>query len=224
MLAELVAVLRRRRQLPALQRPRRSARPSWSPSGRRGPEIPDPDPLGVVYFADADPVFAARRARQGTGRLPPEPCRPTTIRRTHRGGPQRPADLDGRRCRCSPATSPPASWVSSSSATGSGRPKSSTRSRRSPRCSPRLQARVVAEEQLRYLAEHDDLTGLNNRRALLAHLDDRLRGGPAGPGVGTVPRPRPAQGDQRLPRPHTPATGSSGSSPNGCARRPARPT
>jgi hypothetical protein len=24
----------------------------------RRPEVPDPDPLGVIYFADADPVFA----------------------------------------------------------------------------------------------------------------------------------------------------------------------
>lgn len=40
---------------------------------------------------------------------------------------------------------------------------------------------MVAEDQLRYLAEHDDLTGLSNRRALLAHLDDRLRVGRPGP-------------------------------------------
>lgn len=44
-----------------------------------------------------------------------------------------------------------------------------------------VQARVVAEDQLRYLAEHDDLTGLSNRRALLAHLDERLRTGKPGP-------------------------------------------
>ena len=37
-----------------------------------------------------------------------------------------------------------------------------------------LQARIVAEEQLRHLAEHDDLTGLLNRRALIAHLDADL--------------------------------------------------
>ncbi len=43
------------------------------------------------------------------------------------------------------------------------------------------QARVHVEEQLRYLAEHDDLTGLLNRRALLAHLDSRLTAGQAGP-------------------------------------------
>jgi diguanylate cyclase (GGDEF)-like protein len=44
-----------------------------------------------------------------------------------------------------------------------------------------VQARVLAEDQLRYLAEHDDLTGLHNRRALLAHLDARLAAGQPGP-------------------------------------------
>ena len=37
-----------------------------------------------------------------------------------------------------------------------------------------LQARIAAEEKLRYLAEHDDLTGLYNRRALIAYLSERL--------------------------------------------------
>jgi diguanylate cyclase (GGDEF)-like protein len=44
-----------------------------------------------------------------------------------------------------------------------------------------VQARVVAEERLQYLAEHDDLTGLLNRRAVIAHLDDRLAAGQPGP-------------------------------------------
>ncbi|WP_246023946.1 putative bifunctional diguanylate cyclase/phosphodiesterase [Nocardia yunnanensis] len=44
-----------------------------------------------------------------------------------------------------------------------------------------LQARIVAEERLRYIAMHDDLTGLANRRALLEHMEDRLRPGCAGP-------------------------------------------
>src|SRR4029077_7624952 len=44
-----------------------------------------------------------------------------------------------------------------------------------------LQARIVAEEQIHYLAEHDDLTGLLNRRALIAYLDRRLADGQPGP-------------------------------------------
>jgi diguanylate cyclase len=44
-----------------------------------------------------------------------------------------------------------------------------------------LQARIVAEDKLRYLAEHDDMTGLRNRRALVGHLSDRLSTGRPGP-------------------------------------------
>ena len=44
-----------------------------------------------------------------------------------------------------------------------------------------FQARISAEERLRHLADHDDLTGLRNRRALLAHLADRLAPRQAGP-------------------------------------------
>ena len=65
-----------------------------------------------------------------------------------------------------------------------------------------VQARVLAEEQLRYLAEHDDLTGLHNRRALLAHLDARLAEWTTGARLDLVFRSRPPQDDQRLPRPH----------------------
>jgi len=44
-----------------------------------------------------------------------------------------------------------------------------------------FRARISAEERLRHLAEHDDLTGLNNRRVLLAHLSNRLLVGQPGP-------------------------------------------
>ena len=44
-----------------------------------------------------------------------------------------------------------------------------------------FQARISAEERLRHLADHDDLTGLRNRRALLAHLADRLAPRQPGP-------------------------------------------
>lgn len=44
-----------------------------------------------------------------------------------------------------------------------------------------LQARVEAEDRLRYIASHDDLTGLANRRALLEHMEERLAPGNQGP-------------------------------------------
>ena len=65
-----------------------------------------------------------------------------------------------------------------------------------------LQARIAAEEQLRYLAEHDDLTGLHNRRALMAHLSDTTGRGSAGTRLGAVSRPGPVEVDQRLSRPY----------------------
>ena len=65
-----------------------------------------------------------------------------------------------------------------------------------------LQARITAEAKLRNLAEHDDLTGLHNRRALMAHLSERLAAGKPGPVAGAVPRPRPVEVDQRLSRSH----------------------
>jgi diguanylate cyclase (GGDEF)-like protein len=44
-----------------------------------------------------------------------------------------------------------------------------------------VKARNATEERLRYLAQHDELTGLCNRRALLAHLDHRLEASQPGP-------------------------------------------
>ncbi len=44
-----------------------------------------------------------------------------------------------------------------------------------------LQARIAAEEMLRYQAEHDDLTGLHNRRSVVARLSERLEAGRPGP-------------------------------------------
>jgi diguanylate cyclase (GGDEF)-like protein len=44
-----------------------------------------------------------------------------------------------------------------------------------------LKGRIEATEKLRHAATHDELTGLSNRRALLAHLESRLRPGEPGP-------------------------------------------
>jgi diguanylate cyclase (GGDEF)-like protein len=143
------------------------------------PDIPDPDPLGVVYFADADPVFAQSEHGKKPMVFRPEPATDDYQRRIEEG-------------RHIPATSMAAApLVSGDVTTGVlGFVKFGDRAWSAEELNAleaiaslfaQVQARVLAEEQLRYLAEHDDLTGLHNRRALLAHLDTRLAAGQPGP-------------------------------------------
>ncbi|MGE0218242.1 putative bifunctional diguanylate cyclase/phosphodiesterase [Mycolicibacterium sp.] len=143
------------------------------------PDIPDPDPLALVYFADADPVFAVSEHAKKPVVLRPEPATDDYQKRIEES-------------RSIPATSMAAApLLSGEVTTGAiGFIKFGDREWNPDELSAleaiaslfaQVQARVQAEEQLRYLAEHDDLTGLYNRRALLAHLDERLAQGQPGP-------------------------------------------
>ena len=142
-------------------------------------DVPDPDPLGLVYFADADPVFAQSEHGKKPMVFRPEPATDDYQRRIEEG-------------RAIPATSMAAApLVSGELTTGvlgfvkygdrEWRPDELNALEAIASLFAQVQARVQAEEQLRYLAEHDDLTGLHNRRALLAHLDARLAAGQPGP-------------------------------------------
>ena len=165
------------------------------------PDIPDPDPLGRRVLRRRRPrLRAPPSTRKEILVFRPEPATDDYQRPSRKAATSPSTSMAS--CRCCPGTSRRAASGSSSSATGSGRPEELNALKAIASLFAQLQARVVAEDQLRYLAEHDDLTGLYNRRALLAHLDERLARGPARPRLGPVPRPRPAQGDQRLPRPH----------------------
>ena len=143
------------------------------------PGIPDPDPLAVVYFADADPVFALAEHQKEPIVFRPEPAT-DDYQRTINEGRQIPATS----MACVPLLSGDVTtgvlgfvkfgdrdWL----------PEELNALKAIASLFAQLQARVLAEEQLRYLAEHDDLTGLHNRRALLAHLDARLAAGRPGP-------------------------------------------
>lgn len=143
------------------------------------PQIPDPDPLALVYFADADPVFAESEHGKKPRVFRPEPATDDYQKRIEE-------------TRAVPATSMAAApLVSGDLTTGIlGFIKFGDRAWSAEELNAleaiaslfaQVQARVQAEEQLRYLAEHDDLTGLHNRRALLAHLDERLANGAPGP-------------------------------------------
>ncbi|MGE4363852.1 MAG: diguanylate cyclase, partial [Mycolicibacterium sp.] len=143
------------------------------------PGVPDPDPLALVYFADADPVFAQSEHGKKPMVFRPEPATDDYQKRIEE-------------TRAVPATSMAAApLVSGELTTGVlGFIKFGDREWTAEELNgleaiaslfAQVQARVQAEEQLRYLAEHDDLTGLYNRRALLAHLDERLAEGRPGP-------------------------------------------
>jgi diguanylate cyclase (GGDEF)-like protein len=141
------------------------------------PDVPVPDPLGVVYFAAADPVFA--ESEHGKKPLVFRPDDEDYQRRIEEG-------------RNVPQTSMAAApLVSGDVTTGVlGFVKFGDREWLPAELNAleaigslfaQVQARVAAEDRLRYLAEHDDLTGLFNRRALLDHLDARLAPNSPGP-------------------------------------------
>jgi diguanylate cyclase (GGDEF)-like protein len=140
--------------------------------------IPDPDPIGVVYFAEADSVFAQLEHLKEPSIVRPEATN---------------ADYQSN---IEEATGVPAislagvPLLSGDVTTGSlgfvkfgdrdWRPEELNALQAIGTLFAQLQARIVAEERVRYLAEHDDLTGLLNRRALIAHLDERLAEGQPG--------------------------------------------
>ncbi|MUL45427.1 EAL domain-containing protein [Mycobacterium sp. CBMA293] len=143
------------------------------------PEILDPDPLRVVYFADADPVFAETEHRKTPIIVRPAPETDAYQRRI---------EADRHVPQISLAATPLVSGDKTTGALGFvkyGNREWPTEEINALQAIASLlnqaQSRVLAEEQLRYLAEHDDLTGLNNRRALIAHLDARLQPGQQGP-------------------------------------------
>jgi len=143
------------------------------------PGIPDPDPLAVVHFADADPVFALAEHQKEPVVFRPEPAT-DDYQRTINESRQVPATS----MACVPLlsgdeTSGVLGFVKFGDRDWSTEELNALKAIAS--LFAQVQARVLAEEQLRYLAEHDDLTGLHNRRALLAHLDSRLTAGQPGP-------------------------------------------
>jgi diguanylate cyclase (GGDEF)-like protein len=146
----------------------------WPPR----PDIGEFDPLEVIYFADADPVFALAENLQEA----------TVFRAEAEEDYQRTIE-EGRHIPTTSMACVP--LLSGEVTTGVlGFVKFGVRDWSTAELNAlmaiaalfaQVQARVEMEDQLRFLAEHDDLTGLHNRRALLAHLDARLSSGHAEP-------------------------------------------
>ncbi|MGS0688042.1 putative bifunctional diguanylate cyclase/phosphodiesterase [Nakamurella sp. GG22] len=148
----------------------------WPPR----PHVPEPDPLGVVSFAGADRTFAA------TEHL-------STVMITHPDGTdddyqdtiRRGSGLPGS---VSSVTVPLLSIRDTMGVLGfvtfgdrEWRNTEINALRAVAALLTQVEARVAAEERLRSMAYHDELTGLANRRALIDHLNQRMVVGAAGP-------------------------------------------
>jgi diguanylate cyclase (GGDEF)-like protein len=141
--------------------------------------VPDPDPIGVVYFADADPVFAMAEWLKEPLVIRPEPNTDEYQQRIQQG-----TEVPQISMACVPL-------LSHDVTTGTlGFVKYGDREWLEEELNAlktiatmfaQLQARLVAIDRLQFLAEHDDLTGLYNNRVLTDHLDDRLAPGRDGP-------------------------------------------
>jgi diguanylate cyclase len=147
----------------------------WPPR----PNVPDPDPIGVVYFAGADSVFALIETYTEPYVLRPDPANADYQRSIEEGTGQPQTSM---------AAVPLLSGMLTTGTLGFVKfgdrewlPNELSALQAIAALFAQLFARVDAEEQLQYLADHDDLTGLVNRRALLAYLDERLADGQPGP-------------------------------------------
>jgi diguanylate cyclase len=142
-------------------------------------DVPDPDPIGVVYFAGADSIFALAENLKAPFVMRPDPANAEYQRNIEAG-----TGVPTSSIACVPLLSGDVTTGTLGFVKVGDRewlPNELNALQAIASLFAQLQARVVAEEQLQYLAEHDDLTGLLNRRAMIAHLDDRLAEGRPGP-------------------------------------------
>ncbi|MBO0865870.1 MAG: diguanylate cyclase, partial [Mycobacterium sp.] len=150
----------------------------WPPR----PDHPDPHPLEIVHFTSADPVFAY--CANGKEPIVIQPGPADYACRAYQG-----RIAESRRVASPSVAAAP--LVSRGVTTGllgfikfGGRTWTPKLMNTLGMIAPMFagfQVRIAAEERLRHLAEHDDLTGLHNRRSLMAHLSDRLAAGRPGP-------------------------------------------
>ena len=144
----------------------------WPPRG----EVPYPDPLAKIPFADADGVVA-------------EELKTPTVIATDTAKLGHSSRFAARRGRASLTAVAPLLWGTVT--TGVLGLTRWGRERWTPEeldalgvvasLFAQLQGRIAAESRLHQLAEHDELTGLHNRRALTAEIRRRLRIGQPGP-------------------------------------------
>ena len=147
----------------------------WPPR----PHVPDPDPLAVIHFTSADPVFAVGEHGKKSVLIAPK-----QMERAYRRW------IAESRHSASPSVAvvPLSSGELTTGTIGvvkfgrkKWKPEAINTLEAVASLFAQFQGRIAAEERLQYLVEHDDLTALHNRRALMAYLSERLAGGRPAP-------------------------------------------
>lgn len=141
--------------------------------------VPDPDPLGVVYFAGADPVFAALENLSEVLVARPDATDPSYQDRVREGSGIAAVSSVMVPILLGGVTTGVLGLIKFGDR-GWTPAEMNSLSALAALLAQAL-SRVRAEDQLRHLAYHDELTGLFNRRALLDHLEQRLQAGHPGP-------------------------------------------
>jgi diguanylate cyclase (GGDEF)-like protein len=145
----------------------------------RRENVPDPDPIGVVYFDGADSIFAMAENLKAPDVVRPAAANDDYQRRVEEG-----SAIPQTSLACVPLLSGDITTGTLGFVKIGDRewlPEELNALKAIASLFAQLQARIVAEGRVLYLAEHDDLTDLFNRRALIAHLDQRLALGESGP-------------------------------------------
>ncbi len=141
--------------------------------------IPDPDPIGVVYFETADSVFRLIENNTAPYVLRPDPANSDYQRSIQEGAGIPQTSLAAVPLLSGEVTTGTLGFVKIGDR--EWLPEELNALQAIATLFAQLQARISAEEHMQYLADHDDPTGLWNRRALIAHLDARLAAGEPGP-------------------------------------------